>query len=109
MSYLFKLGFMVAIVGSISFNTLAFGDSSGPSSSGGIPSVAANTAVEKPAYIIASLDERNSRLCHIVEETPLCQGMAPQKSQTADHGVKTSLSSSQIKPAEASRTFFQEK
>lgn len=109
MSFLLKLGFMVAIVGSISFNTLAFGDSSLPSSSGATSSVTTNRAIDKQAYVIASLDEKSSRLCHIVEETPLCQGMAPQKSQTADHGVKTSLSSSQIKPAEASRTFFQEK
>lgn len=109
MSSLFKLGFMVAMVGFISFNTLAFGDSSSPSAPGAVSSVNMNRTVDKPAYMVASLDEKNSRLCHIVEETPLCQGMAPQKSQTADHAVKTSLSSSLIRPSEASGTSLQDK
>lgn len=109
MRVLFKLGFMVAILGSITFNSMAFGDNLATSTSDATTSMSGSKSSGKPVYLTASLDEKNSKRCHMVEETPLCQGMAPQKSQAADHGIKTSLSSSPIKHSETSKTFLHEK
>ncbi len=101
MKMLFKFGVISAILLSVLFNTCVLAESVAPSDN------AANQTVSvKSAYIVASLDDRNVTRCHMVEETPLCDGMAPQKSQTADNAIRNSLSSSAVKTSETSRTFI---
>lgn len=34
----------------------------------------------------------NNQLCHMIEDSPSCSGIAPQKSQNADIPIRTSLS-----------------
>lgn len=109
MRALFKLGFMVAILGSLIINSIAVADNSWKSTTGNSVGVSEKSPYEKQAYIMASLNEINSRICHMIEDTPSCQGMAPQKSQAADQATKNSLTSSAIKSSEVSRTYLKEK
>lgn len=51
-------------------------------------SISPTLAADQTSSIIA-----NNQICHILEDTPSCSGIAPQKSQNADMPLKASLSS----------------
>ncbi|MCX5874226.1 MAG: hypothetical protein NTY51_13480 [Deltaproteobacteria bacterium] len=51
-------------------------------------SIQPTLAADQTSSIIA-----NNQICHILEDTPSCSGIAPQKSQNADMPLKASLSS----------------
>jgi hypothetical protein len=38
----------------------------------------------------------NNQLCHMIEDSPSCSGIAPQKSQNADIPIRTSLSMKEL-------------
>ncbi|MGD9817794.1 MAG: hypothetical protein AB7V04_03745 [Desulfomonilaceae bacterium] len=107
MRVFFYSGLILSVLCLTVFSAIASGPN--PSTQAIDSSKAINRQLDSAVYMMASLDEKNSRLCHMVEETPVCLGMAPQKSQTADNAIKSSLSSSQIKNSEASKTFLPEK
>ncbi len=107
MRVLFSLGFVALIAGYTIIASNALAQQSVNHSP--LASHVATRDLGNSSYMIAALDEKNSKLCHMVEETPVCQGMAPQKSQTADNAIKASLTSSQISPSETSKTFLNEK
>ncbi len=102
MKYLFKSGAMFAILLSALFNSSVFADDTGPSASG--PLVQVQKVSDNSSYVVACLQDRNTNMRHMVEEPPMCEGMAPQKSQAADYSIRNSLSSAVMRTSETSRT-----
>ncbi len=102
MKVLFKLGVVSAILLSVMFNSSAFADDMAPSASGPVPK--GQRLSDNLSCVLASLQDMNANMRHMLEEPPVCEGMAPQKSQAADYSIRNSLSSAAIRASETSRT-----
>lgn len=104
MKVMFKLWIISAVLTALFFGSNVFAQSVAQSNDGAVQQTSG-----KSAMLVASLDDSNAKRCHMVEETPSCVGMAPQKSQTVDHAIRPSLSSSALRTSETTRTFINEK
>lgn len=102
MKYLFKSGAVFAILLSVMFNSSVFADDTAPSASGPLAQV--QKVSDNSSYVVACLQGTNTNMRHMLEESPMCEGMAPPKSQAADHSIRNSLSSAVMRTSETSRT-----
>lgn len=102
MKVMFKLGALSLILLSVMFNSSVFADDTKPSASLALQQ--AQAVSDTSSCFLASLQDRKANMRHMVEEPPLCEGMAPPRSQAADHSVRNSLSSSVMRASETSRT-----